>query len=831
MGKRSIIRLNMKVNDGTPIIKCKICKAENKFTSKNLYLDKIHNNHPKICETCIEKILCCEFYKYVLPHINSNDFLELNNLEKQFNDDELYEYCMRLLEKYNIIQYSGALISSFNINKNSKILKDYEEYTNYDDSCFLNEVKISENTNKHQLKYKMDCILKRLNNKESEIAACESTSINILEIQKWINKGKLIYEPYYSFMIEYENLPDYADTYYKNTDIKARKKFLKNLSEGNTAQESANNCGIKPSKIKRWVKKGKKNIKPYDKFYKECREAEKKFYEIKDYEQNKIKNDIIHLISEGYTIIDAIEMLNLRRYSKDIKNYYKLGKQGNEKHSIFYKNCLKAQNEYKEKIKELHNLVSNGKTVDESCQILNINQDNIKEEKLNEIYKIQSDHENILTPLPSELADIFTNENKTGIAWVNKSENLWIYSRTMNKKEIKITDENIFKLHEKVIKNNQIWGIIDYYKAKSILNNEKLNNMELIYEQGILSKLPQEIKESYNFDNNKTGFAWVTKIENKWKYSKNINDKTIEIIDENIYKLYEKVLSTNNFWGVINIKMAKNSINESNGHTSDQINENFEKQNNRSVREIMDIILEERKKGKTREECAEIANIPVRKIPHWSHEGRQKNGKDNIYFYKKLTSIENSLKKQESSDIKKYNNSKNVKKRKLFLEYYKNEKDMNKAAELSSVDISLIEKWILNGKQNKNPFKEFYEEFLNVKNYLENLEPPTDMPNNFEILKNENNEFISENISIKYTRLNKKELKIIINGHINKKELFEFMNKLRFFDEDIINININSLKDKFEIFIELDLNINLLEVFKKNLNLNPNTKQNTANLK
>ena len=54
----------------------------------------------------------------------------------------------------------------------------------------------------------------------------------------------------------------------------------------------------------------------------------------------------------------------------------------------------------------------------------------------------------------------------------------------------------------------------------------------------------------------------------------------------------------------------------------------------------MEIVIKELKKGKSRKEAAEIANIPLYRIVHWYNEGKNGFGKDNIEFYNKLNMIE-----------------------------------------------------------------------------------------------------------------------------------------------------------------------------------------------
>ena len=81
----------------------------------------------------------------------------------------------------------------------------------------------------------------------------------------------------------------------------------------------------------------------------------------------------------------------------------------------------------------------------------------------------------IMDPLPEKyLRFLNTNQNRTGFAWVNPMGKKWVYQRRVEGISIKFSDWDIHKLHEKVIKNNHIWGVIDYDKAKSIIDTNKL---------------------------------------------------------------------------------------------------------------------------------------------------------------------------------------------------------------------------------------------------------------------------------------------------------------------------------------------------------------------
>ena len=84
----------------------------------------------------------------------------------------------------------------------------------------------------------------------------------------------------------------------------------------------------------------------------------------------------------------------------------------------------------------------------------------------------------ILDPLPEKYLSSFnpSQKNRTGIAWVNKIGNRWVYQRKVNGVKIKFDDKDICNLHKIVIKNNQIWGILDFDKAMPIIESNKLES-------------------------------------------------------------------------------------------------------------------------------------------------------------------------------------------------------------------------------------------------------------------------------------------------------------------------------------------------------------------
>ena len=60
-----------------------------------------------------------------------------------------------------------------------------------------------------------------------------------------------------------------------------------------------------------------------------------------------------------------------------------------------------------------------------------------------------------------EITHSLLRNSPTGIAWVSKNKNRWVYNRKYKNQIIRLSAENIRDLYDKVIANNGVWGIID----------------------------------------------------------------------------------------------------------------------------------------------------------------------------------------------------------------------------------------------------------------------------------------------------------------------------------------------------------------------------------
>ena len=173
----------------------------------------------------------------------------------------------------------------------------------------------------------------------------------------------------------------------------------------------------------------------------------------------------------------------------------------------------------------------------------------------------------IYEPLIAEYEELFNSMNQTGIAWVNQNGSTWVYSRNINGKIVDLTANTITELYKKVINNNLIWGIRDYELAKKFIafpDDFKVPNMETEgsfdnIDDDFYAPLSEEYEKSFS-SMNKTGIAWVNQIGSKLYYMKSVNGKNIKIASENIHDLYEKVKKANQIWGIRDYELAKKFI-------------------------------------------------------------------------------------------------------------------------------------------------------------------------------------------------------------------------------------------------------------------------------
>ena len=187
---------------------------------------------------------------------------------------------------------------------------------------------------------------------------------------------------------------------------------------------------------------------------------------------------------------------------------------------------------------------------------------NIEDEVTEETYKelnIPEQYKHILDPLPQEFKQVFigAKESESGFAWVKKSRNSWRYDRQIKDQRQSITRPNIYELYCEVKKQGFVWGLRKHEKKKITLKQCEILDINTNDDEDIFKHILDPIAPEYNKRFRKptsSGFAWVKKSRNSWRYNNETLGKDIQNI--NLYYLYLDVTEKNLPWGVRDLEKA-----------------------------------------------------------------------------------------------------------------------------------------------------------------------------------------------------------------------------------------------------------------------------------
>ena len=311
----------------------------------------------------------------------------------------------------------------------------------------------------------MNFVLRERSKGKSRKECAKLAKIRVQRIQNWYTEGKNGFGEenirFYKHLKAIEerlfNDEKYAKEikeFERGINVTKRTNFLNNIRKGQTRKEASGNASLNLKLATKWDSLGRKGIKPFKKFHNEYKNARQQAERKKDLINTRIKERTIKHIKTGKSIQEAAKIVENGNYETTILNWYSSGKSGNSKHNDFYVAC----NESRQK-------------------------------------PVNSD---ILGPLPRKWKKYFENKpmNQTGIAWVNKMGNNYVYQRQILNETIRISDSDIYQLHKKVISRNYVWGIRDMNKAQKIIkkNSSNKNNVTAIFTRSSKNTFNVKIK-------------------------------------------------------------------------------------------------------------------------------------------------------------------------------------------------------------------------------------------------------------------------------------------------------------------------------------------------
>ena len=298
-------------------------------------------------------------------------------------------------------------------------------------------------------------------------------------------------------------------------------------------------------------------------------------------------------------------------------------------------------------------------------------------------------------------------------------------------------------------------------------------------------------------------------LKSHFKNSIELQGKIWALLDNDLLK---KDFDTNTYT-LTNEKTANKFLDKYYVEKSEQLSEESANKNSveHTKNDQMNIVIKALHNGKSRIEAAELANIPIYKIDHWYSEGREGYDKDNVNFYKELKKLEEKNKYKtnstNNSETKEQEYERKATNRKLFLDNIKTGKNKEESSINADIDLSLINEWYLKGKNHEEPYVEFYEEYIEIKNNSNLVTIP----------KIKNTSKFENRITINKMNI---ILEALANGK-NEKDAIKEAN----ISEDIYNYWYNKGKlENGEIYTQFNSNVNKLKG-KNNIITTPSNKE------
>ena len=308
-----------KTPDKTEKNSCKICGRNKKSIKVNDNISKIQSKNPEFCGECLEKIIACEFYEKIRPQLKNNETKSINIAREKFANDEVFNYGLKLLEKYNILRYIGVKKLLFSIDDKNPVLIKYQKYADNN----LIDVLIKNNAS--QQKYKMNMFLNALKEGKTHEEAYKIANIHPKTFKQWYDKGN-------------EGDMDYIDFYDKYAEFKPPQKhlkqFIKTLREYQNIEKTLKICKTDIKTVKNWYDKGKDGSIDYKWFYNEFNRVIPDDVTNSNNKDNELINRYVELRNQGKTNSQVINELEIPQ--EKINEWIKQAKNGNKKYSNFY---------------------------------------------------------------------------------------------------------------------------------------------------------------------------------------------------------------------------------------------------------------------------------------------------------------------------------------------------------------------------------------------------------------------------------------------------------------------------------------------------------------
>lgn len=237
--------------------------------------------------------------------------------------------------------------------------------------------------------------------------SCETSKLELEDINNWIKLGKSEKEPFSKFLKEYNlaieigknqnNRKDEDTTYNKDDELLNRKMkmFINALKNGENETQALTQSNLTESLIKNWLRFGKNGMEGYTKFYDEYtkikNEKDREINQDKENIEKETENEeeyefgyteslakgMLKEIRKGKSSYEASKTLGLTKFQVD--KWFERGSNGEEPYNKFYKEYLNIKlfvKQFKEYFKpdyitkrdKFIEEIRTNKTIEEACK-------------------------------------------------------------------------------------------------------------------------------------------------------------------------------------------------------------------------------------------------------------------------------------------------------------------------------------------------------------------------------------------------------------------------------------------------------------------------------
>lgn len=184
------------------------------------------------------------------------------------------------------------------------------------------------------------------------------------------------------------------------------------------------------------------------------------------------------------------------------------------------------------------------------------------------------------------------------------------------------------------------------------------------------------------------------------------------------------------------------------------------------------------KEGYEINQSRKMCDLTNTQINNWNEKGKEKISPYDE-FYKKYQKIKRDI----QSEKRIFKKSKECRER-LILEI-KNKKSLKKACEESELELKLVEEWLIKGMENIIPYNEFYEEYKYAK-------------------KESTKHNKKHDLKLTIVKETKENLEVTINGKADIDDV-GLTNILKTFKDEIIEIQTQTIKNKINVLMKLNI--------------------------